>query len=83
MLYLMRKIGESIIINENIEVMVVEVKGKTVKLGFESPKGASILRKEIQERIIRENLAAAQSRSEEDLHVMEKLQLPPGDSDKK
>lgn len=66
MLYLSRKIGESIIINDSIEIVVMEVRGKTVKLGFESPKSTSILRKEIHQRIIEENLAAASADVEQD-----------------
>jgi len=78
MLYLMRKIGESIIINDNIEVKLVEVKGKTVKLGFESPPGVTIMRKEIQDRIIAENMAAAKSHSVHDsLDAMGQLKLSP------
>jgi carbon storage regulator len=61
MLYLTRKIGESVVINENIEVTVVEVRGKSVKLGFTFPAEASVLRREIYERIQAENLAAAES----------------------
>lgn len=59
MLYLTRKIGESIIINNNIELTVVEVRGKTVKLGFLFPKEASILRKELHQKIMEQNIAAA------------------------
>lgn len=59
MLYLSRKIGESIIINNNIELTVVEVRGKSVKLGFVFPKEASILRKELHEKIMEQNIAAA------------------------
>lgn len=47
----MRKKNESIIINEEIELEIVEIKGKTVKLGFKFPKGCSVLRKELFERI--------------------------------
>ncbi len=61
MLYLSRKIGESIVINNSIELTVVEVRGKTVKLGFVFPPDASILRKEIHDKVMEENLAAAQS----------------------
>lgn len=61
MLYLSRKVGESIIINNNIELTVVEVRGKAVKLGFTFPKEASILRKEIHQKVMEENLAAAAS----------------------
>lgn len=61
MLYLSRKIGESIIINNSIELTVVEVRGKTVKLGFTFPPDATVLRKEIYEKIMAENMAAANS----------------------
>lgn len=61
MLYLTRKIGESVIINDNIEVTVVEVRGKTIKLGFTFPQDATVLRREIYERIQAENRAAAES----------------------
>ncbi len=59
MLYLTRKIGESVIVNEDIEVTVVEVRGKSVKLGFTFPPGASVLRRELYEKIQRENQEAA------------------------
>ena len=59
MLYLTRKVGESIIINENIELTVVEVRGKTAKLGITFPPEATVLRKELHDRIMQENLAAA------------------------
>ncbi|PCJ57594.1 MAG: carbon storage regulator [Rhodospirillaceae bacterium] len=61
MLYLTRKIGESVIINDGIEVTVIEVRGKSVKLGFEFPASATVLRKEIYERIQAENRAAAEA----------------------
>jgi carbon storage regulator len=61
MLYLTRKIGESVVINENIEVTVVEIRGKSIKLGFTFPPEASVLRREIYERIQAENRAAAKN----------------------
>lgn len=59
MLFLTRKVGESVIINDKIEITVIEVRGKSAKLGFTFPPEASVLRKEIHERIMRENIAAA------------------------
>lgn len=59
MLYLTRKVGESIIINENIELTIIEVRGKTAKLGITFPPEATVLRKELHDRIKAENLAAA------------------------
>lgn len=65
MLYLSRKIGESIVINNNIELTVVEVRGKTVKLGFTFPADSTVLRKEIHDKIMAENMAAALSGGDE------------------
>ena len=59
MLYLTRKIGESVIINDNVEVTVIAVHGKSIKLGFTFPPEISVLRREIYERIQEENRAAA------------------------
>ena len=59
MLYLTRKIGESVVINGDIEVTVIEVRGRSVRLGFTFPSTASVLRREIFERVQAENRAAA------------------------
>src|SRR3546814_12776524 len=59
MLYLTRKIGESVIINDNIEVTVVDIRGQSIKLGFTFPSDATVLRREIFERIQEANSAAA------------------------
>jgi carbon storage regulator len=61
MLYLTRKTGEAVIINHSIEVRVVEVRGKTVKLGFTFPPEATVLREEVVEAIERANRAAAEA----------------------
>lgn len=75
MLYLVRKKGESIIINGNIEVRVEEIKGRAVKLGFEFPKTATVLRKEIHDRVVAENLAAAKTQRPDDF---DDLPIEPG-----
>lgn len=59
MLYLTRKTGESVVINGDIEVTVIEVRGRSVRLGFTFPPTASVLRREIFERVQAENRAAA------------------------
>lgn len=66
MLYLVRKIGESIIINNNIEVRVMEVKGKSVKLGLDFPPEATVLRQEVHQKILEQNIAAARSHATDD-----------------
>lgn len=82
MLYLTRKIGESIIINNNIELTVVEVRGKTVKLGFLFPKEATILRKELHQKIMEQNIAAATGGADELLEMEFNIDVnSPGDAD--
>ncbi len=58
MLILTRKKDESIIINDNIEVMVIESDDGKVKLGINAPKEVKIHRKEVYESIIAENKAS-------------------------
>ena len=58
MLYLVRKLNESIIINNDIEIKVVEIKRNTVKLGITFPSDSTVLRKEIHDRIAEENASA-------------------------
>lgn len=61
MLYITRKLGESIIIDDDIEIKIKDLKGKTVKLGVSFPEHHKVLRQEIYKRILEENQAAAQS----------------------
>lgn len=61
MLVLSRRSGECIIINDNIEVKIVEIKGDYVKMGITAPRSIPVHRKEIFEAIQRENAKAAQS----------------------
>lgn len=67
MLYLSRKVGESIVINNAIELTVVEIKGKTAKLGIKFPPDVTVLRKEIHEKITEANQIASQLVGEDDL----------------
>lgn len=61
MLYLTRKIGESVVVNDTIEITVVEVRGRTIKLGFTFPPDVTVLRRELYEKIQAENRAAAEA----------------------
>lgn len=58
-LYLTRKVGETVVINDDIRVTVVEVRGRSIKLGFTFPPNVSVLREELYDRIQEENRAAA------------------------
>lgn len=61
MLILTRKKGESIIIDGNIEVTIIESSDGKVKLGIEAPKNIDIHRKEVHESIQEENKSAKYS----------------------
>lgn len=58
MLMLGRKIGESIIIDDNIEVKIVEINKGGVKLGIEAPKNKQILRSELKSAVEKTNKEA-------------------------
>ena len=51
MLVLSRKSNESIVINNNIKVTVVEIRGDKVRLGIEAPKDIPVHREEIYNQI--------------------------------
>ncbi|CCQ91213.1 Carbon storage regulator [Nitrospina gracilis 3/211] len=59
MLVLTRKVGESIRINDDIKVTVIEIKGKTIRLGIEASPETKVYREEVFERIKEENRSAA------------------------
>lgn len=59
MLFLSRKIGESVMINDDIELTILEINGRHVKIGFRHPSDCRILRREVFDRITRENQQAA------------------------
>ena len=59
MLILTRKTGETIVINENIRVTVLQVKGNQVRIGIEAPSEVVVHRQEIHERIKAEAETAA------------------------
>ena len=58
MLALSRKKNEALIINNNIEITVLEVKGDQVKLGISAPKEIPVYRKEVYVQIQEANKAA-------------------------
>lgn len=51
MLVLSRKKNESIVINDNISIVVVEIRGDKVRLGVEAPKEVSVHRREVYDAI--------------------------------
>ena len=61
MLALSRKKDEAIVINDDIEIKVIEIKGDQVKIGISAPKSVPIYRKEVSVQIQEANKAAANS----------------------
>ena len=59
MLALSRKPGESVIIGNNIESTILEVKGEQVKVGIKAPESVAIYRKELFEQIQNSNREAS------------------------
>ena len=61
MLALTRKIGEQIIIDNDIVITVISIRGDQVKLAFEAPPTKKIYRGEIYQAIVSQNQQAAQT----------------------
>lgn len=64
MLALSRKPGESVVIGNDIEITILEVKGEQIKVGIKAPKNVAIYRKELFEQIQESNIAASEISSE-------------------
>ncbi|MFH0911608.1 MAG: carbon storage regulator CsrA [Planctomycetota bacterium] len=58
MLVLSRRKDETIMIGDDVEITIVDIKGDTVRLGINAPRVIPVHRKEVYEAIQRENIAA-------------------------
>lgn len=65
MLVLTRKLGETIAIDDTIKIVVLQIKGRQVRLGIEAPRDTKIHREEVYIAIQEQNKAAAESKPEE------------------
>ncbi len=61
MLALSRKKDEAIVVNDNIEITIIDIKGDQVKLGISAPRSIPIYRKEVYVQIQNANKEAADS----------------------
>lgn len=58
MLALTRKKGEALVVNNNIEITVLEIRGDQIKIGISAPKNVPVYRKEVYLQIQKENEAS-------------------------
>ncbi len=66
MLVLTRKLGESIAIDDHIKIVVVQIKGKQVRLGIQAPRETKIHREEVYQAIQEQNQEATKAPMEID-----------------
>jgi len=72
-LILTRKIGESILVGDNIRLVVLEIRGRQIRLGIEAPPDIVVLREEIAQRLSNENLRAANFNYQEVVQAVQAL----------
>jgi carbon storage regulator len=58
MLILTRRVGETVVIGDNVTVAIIGVKGSQIRIGITAPKDVTVHREEIYERIRHEQLPA-------------------------
>ncbi|MFQ5705906.1 MAG: carbon storage regulator CsrA [bacterium] len=79
MLVLTRKLGETIVIGDDIVIKVVDIHGKQIRLGIEAPTEITIFRGEIYERILAEK---AKSKQRDEENVQDEANVRKDEEDK-
>lgn len=75
MLALTRKVGERIVIGDNIVVTLISIKGDNIRLAIEAPKDIKIYRGEIYDAIAAENRLAAVPNDLAELDILKQMQI--------
>jgi len=70
MLVLSRRKDETIMIGDDVEITIVDIKGETVRLGIRAPRQVTVHRKEVYEAIQAENIAAANQQAVPDVATL-------------
>jgi len=83
MLILTRKVGEAVIVDGDITIRLLEVKGGQVKLGVDAPGQVAIHREEVYLRILEENKKAAMQAGVDDLEALSAIfPQPPAEKNR-
>lgn len=75
MLALTRKVGERIVIGDNVTVTIIDIKGDNIRLAIEAPREIKIYRGEIYDNIVAENKEAAAPASLPDMDALKGIQI--------
>jgi len=73
MLVLTRRLGETIVIGDDIVIKIVDIHGKQIRVGIEAPSEVSVYRGEIYDRIMQENKAAVKASATDENAVAAKV----------
>ena len=77
MLVLSRRVNQSIKIGDDIEIMIIEVRGDQVRVGVNAPRDVAVHRKEVYLQIQQENVKAAEASAYgEDLIALDSFLAP-------
>lgn len=78
MLVLSRKIGESIIVGDDIEISIVDIQGDNIRIGINAPKSIKIFRKEVYQEIQAENRRALENldKMKNEIHKLKEYKAP-------
>ncbi|MDQ0613737.1 carbon storage regulator [Microbacterium sp. W4I4] len=73
MLVLTRRIGESVLIGDDIEVTLLDIKGDSVRIGINAPRTTRIQRSEIVDAVSTENVAAVDAGADATAAILDAL----------
>lgn len=77
MLVLTRKLNETIVINGDIRVTVVAIRGNQARLGIEAPDSVGIVREELRDRVGAGKVRAARASAGTDCGAVPRGSIPP------